>query len=125
MLQHIALEIRVKDLQDFYIGILGGTIENRTILKEKDTSDIFQINKEVTVYFLKIENITLELFIHDAVDQESLQHFCIAHNDALKIYQKAKERKYWTFLREKEYGSTYFIRDNNGNMFEIKNKELQ
>jgi hypothetical protein len=125
MLQHIALEVREKDLQNFYIGILGGTIENRTILKEKDASDIFQINKEVMVCFLKIENITLELFIHDAVDQESLQHFCIAYNDALKIYQKAKERKYWTFLREKEYGSTYFIRDNNGNMFEIKNKELQ
>lgn len=123
MLQHIAIEIREKDLEDFYIEILEGTIENQTILKEKDASDIFQVNKEVSVYFLIIQNITLELFVHETVDQESLQHFCIVHNDAFKIYQKAKEKKYWTFLRQKEHGSTYFIRDKNGNMFEIKNKE--
>jgi len=122
MLQHIALQIRERDVEYFYVAILGGTVENRTILKEKDASDIFQINKDVSVYYLIIQNIILELFIHETVCKESLQHFCLVHKDALEIYQKAKEKNYWTFLKQKEHGNTYFIKDSNGNMFEIKNK---
>ncbi len=123
MLQHIALEIREKDLQDFYVGVMGGTIENQTVLKEKDASDIFQINKEVPVYFLKIQNITLELFVNEATEHKGFEHVCISHENAIQIHQKAKENKYWTFLRQKEKGCTCFIRDNNRNMFEVKNKK--
>jgi len=121
MLQHIALEIREKDLQDFYIEVLEGTVENRTALKEKDAYDIFQINSEVPVYFLKIKNITFELFVNEAIERKSFQHVCILHDNVLQIHQKANENGYWTFLRRKEKVSTSFIRDNNGNLFEIKN----
>lgn len=123
MLQHIAVEIKEKDLYDFYVGVLGGTIENKTTLKEKDASDIFQINREVPVFFLKIKDLTMELFVNESIEHKSYQHLCISHENALQILQKAKENKYWTFIRKKEKGCTCFIRDNNSNMFEIKNKE--
>jgi hypothetical protein len=125
MLQHIALEIREKDLQDFYIGILGGILENQVTLREEDASNIFQIDKKVPVYFLKINDLTLELFVNEATEHKRFQHVCISHENALQILQKAKEKEYWTFLRKKEKGCTCFIRDANSNMFEIKNKELQ
>lgn len=120
MLQHIALEIKKEDLQSFYIDILGGIVENQVPLKKEDASNIFQINKEVPVYFLKINDLILELFVNESIEHKSFQHLCITHDKALQVFQKAKENKYWTFLRKKENGFTCFIKDNNKNMFEIK-----
>lgn len=46
MLQHIALEINKKDLQCFYVNILGGLIINNRTLSEHDANSFFGINSK-------------------------------------------------------------------------------
>ena len=123
MLRHIALEIKEDDLQRFYVDVLGGLIKNSKTLKKQDAASIFQINSEVLVYDLSVQNIDFEMFVKDKVKTTSFLHICLAVHNASNIYKKAKENNYWTFLRENNQWETYFIKDNNGNMFELKNKE--
>lgn len=123
MLQHIALEIKEKDLQDFYVGILGGKVESHSTLKEKDAINIFQVNEQVPVYSLQIQNVKFELFVHESIERDSLQHLCINLKNASEIFQKANQKNYTTFIKKSENGETYFIRDDNRNIFEVKNGE--
>lgn len=123
MLLHIALEIIQNDLQPFYIDILGGSIKNHKILKAQDAASIFQINSETAVYDISIQDIYFEMFVHNKFQTKSFSHVCLALHNAFEIYKKAKENNYWAFLRKNNQWKTYFIKDNNGNMFEIKHKE--
>lgn len=121
MLQHIALEIKEKDLRDFYIGILGGKIENKSTLKREDVTNVFEVYKQAPVYNLQLQDIKFELFVHETIEQDSLQHFCINLKNASRIYEKANVKKYRTYLKKRGDIETYFISDDNGNMFEVKN----
>ncbi|MBN1596814.1 MAG: hypothetical protein JW894_00825 [Bacteroidales bacterium] len=123
MLRHIALEIKESDLRDFYIEILGGKITREFTLNESDAKKIFNISGPLNVYELAIGNLKFELFIHDSLEQDSLQHICVQMDNPSEVFSKAIEMKYKTHLRKNNERETYFIKDNNGNLFEIKKKE--
>ena len=122
MLKHIALSITERDLNDFYIDILGGRLIGNSILRQKDASQIFDINKQVDVYYLELDNIELELFINPVLSDTSFNHTCLEIDSADKIFMHAFDKNYWTHLRNSSERETYFIKDKNGNMFELKNK---
>lgn len=120
MLQHIALDICKTDIEDFYITILGGMLDNNIVLPESAAKNIFQIRKKVQIYFININDITLELFENDVVKRSSFQHICISHDKMMEIYREAKDKGYWTYLRKSKNSNTCFVKDKNGNLFEIK-----
>lgn len=128
MLKHVALEVKESDIQDFYINILGGTISEQFTLAKEVANNIFQIPKELEIYKLKLvniqtkgKNLELELFVHDCIEQDCLQHICLQVDDPSNVFQKANEKHYWTYLRKSNEKETYFIKDHNDNMFELKN----
>ena len=122
MIRHVALEVKESDIEDFYIGILGGKIIQQFTLNKNVSEELFQISKQIEVYKLCVNDLQFELFVHDSIEQDSLQHLCLELKDAREVYTKAKEIGYWNRLRNSDKDSTYFIRDKNKNMFELKTK---
>lgn len=128
MLRHIALEVKESDIQDFYVNILGGTISDQFKLGKEEANKIFQVPKELEIYKLKLvnlqsegRNLELELFVHDCIEQDCLQHICLQVENASNVFQRASEKHYWAYLRKANNKETYFIKDHNENMFELKN----
>ena len=124
MLRHIALQVKENDIQGFYTEILGGKILHQFTLNEGDAKSLFQISGQIEVCRLSLNNLEFELFIHDNIEKDCLQHLCLEMKGSKDIYSKAKEKGYWTRIRNSGDNDTYFIRDQNRNMFEIKTKPL-
>ncbi len=122
MLKHIAFEINETDIQDFYIGILGGKLSHQFHLEEEDVFRIFNIHQSVDVYYMMLGQLEFELFIYSGGGCNTFSHTCLIVENAGDIYELAKERNFWTHLRKSGNNSTYFLKDKNGNLFEIKNK---
>ena len=121
MLKHIAIGIAESDLKDFYIDILGGNITGHFVLKQEDAVQLFDINKQVDVYYLELDNIEFELFIYNNSDCKTFNHTCLEMNSGSEIFIHAQRSNYWTHLRKSNERETYFIKDKNENMFELKN----
>lgn len=122
MLKHIALEVLKSDIQNFYIEILNGNVSHKFTLNKGESEELFDISKQFEVQKLDINNLQFELFIHESIEQDSLCHLCLEVNKAKEIYDKANESGYWNRVRNSNGNKTYFIRDKNRNMFELKQK---
>lgn len=122
MLVHIALDIIENDLQDFYINILGGTIVRQFVLNDSISSSVFQLPKSVDVTILDIQDVQFELFTNKAENEclPDYKHLCFDMKNAQEIRDKAVAGNYKIHERQGSAGITYFIKDRNNNMFEIK-----
>ena len=120
MIQHIALETTENDIQDFYVDILGGTISKTFSQNDEDSREIFQLFKPTKVHELDLPSLKIKLFIHDSIVKDSLQHVCLELANASDVFQKATKKHYWTYAKKSDDKETYFIRDNNRNLFEIR-----
>ncbi len=122
MLKHIAFEIHETDLQDFYTAILGGKLSYQFHLEEEDVFSIFNIHQSVDVYYMTLGQLEFELFIHSGGACNTFSHTCLIMENARDIYELAKKNNFWTHLRKSGNNEAYFLKDKNGNLFEIKNK---
>ena len=122
MLRHIALDIIKNDLNEFYLEILKGEIIGQFELSKEDANKIFDIQKPVDVYYVKYEDFELELFIYPNSARATFNHLCVEMSDGQGIYKAARQQNFWTFVRTNNQRETYFIKDKNGNMFELKGK---
>ncbi|MGD2034038.1 MAG: hypothetical protein PVF73_03205 [Bacteroidales bacterium] len=120
MIKHIALEIDKSDLRNFYVNILGGKIGKQFVLDREDASEIFNIHRSADIYYLSLEEVDLELFVREHPGRSTFHHFCLETGKAKTIYLLAKEKGYWTHVRNPGDRETYFIRDKNGNTIEMK-----
>lgn len=122
MLKHIALEVIKSDIQNFYIGILNGNVSRKFTLNEDESKELFDVSKQLEVHKLDVNNLQLELFVHESIERDSLCHLCLEVGEAKEMFNKAKDCGYWNRVRNSNGNETYFIRDKNRNMFEVKNK---
>jgi hypothetical protein len=120
-LLHVGMHILEKDLEPFYKNVLGCRIESKFQLEPEDSFCIFGIKQSVGVYYATSNGIELELFVGSKIDTPTFRHICYQSFEVEKIMNKAKELGYYTFIREKNSHKTFFIRDSNFNLFEIKN----
>lgn len=120
-LLHIGLCVLEDDVRNFYNEILNCKPKRIFTIQAKDALTIFGINKEATVKLVSCCGINLELFINGKIDSSTFGHICFNSAIAKKIFEKAKENGYKTFLRKINSKETYFISDSNNNVFEIKN----
>jgi glycyl-tRNA synthetase alpha subunit len=123
MLRHIALDVHESDIQDFYIELLGGKITRQFTLDEAESESLFQVSGQIEVYKLNLNDLELELFVHESIIRDCIQHLCLEMINAQSIYSKAKESGYCNRIRNSGKNETYFLRDQNRNMFELKNKQ--
>lgn len=121
MIKHIALQVTEKDIDYFYVTILGGKINQSFVLQQNLAKAIFNINQSAKVVHLECEDIEFELFVTDKNNTLTFQHICFQRTDADEIYKKALAKGYWTYIHKRNGKETYFIRDKMDNIFELKN----
>ena len=121
MKNQVVLKTKESDIQEFYVGVLGGKITRHFTLSAEEAIKSFDIPQSMEVYELKLQNTLFELCPCEVFEQDSLQHMCLHLDNAPKAYLKALAHHYWTGLRKKEDRETYFIKDKNNNLFELEN----
>ncbi|MBW8331075.1 MAG: hypothetical protein K0M40_03560 [Prolixibacteraceae bacterium] len=117
---HIALYINKKDVDSFYLDVLHGEITRTFELSKDVSSDIFNIDKNVKVVQVSCNGIDFELFIDDDPQLPTFAHVCFYSEQAQKIKERANQKGYRTHSHKNNSAETYFIRDGNYNLFEIK-----
>ena len=90
-------------------------------LNERDDR-IIALQKSLEVYEIELQDIQFELFVYEVFEQDSLQHICLLLDDALKPFIKASEKNYWAHLKRGNEKESYFIKDKNNNLFELRTK---
>jgi len=121
-IKHIGLQIREKDLEEFYVNVLEFKLLRTFTLSAEEADEIFGINQAVKILFGGSKDIELELFINESPRTPTFSHVCFHTVHASEIADKASLKGYRTFIRGKDGKETFFISDSNHNLFEIKNK---
>ena len=123
MLQHIGLTINDnKDLENFYINILGMKKDGGFTLFPDYSRRIFNIDDETEVFLLKKDGLLLEIFIKELPVNRNYSHICIEVENMDEILRKVKENNYKNIIIEREKDNLVFISDKSDNLFEIKEK---
>ena len=121
MLEHVALAVNdSEEIENFFEEVLMFRLEKKYILPGEVTREVFDVEKDIDVYVMKHEEVTLEIFITGEKEKRVFSHMCLAYPDPENVYERAAGKGYDTILREKKERTTCFIRDKSHNMFEIK-----
>lgn len=120
IIKHAGLQIVEKDVEDFYIDVMGCQIVSTSYLSKEDAGQIFDIHQEVKILFTICAEMDIELFIADTPRTLTFSHICIHVSSATELVDKARQKGYRVFARKRENSETYFVRDSNFNVFEIK-----
>ncbi len=122
-LKHIGLQVLRDDVEDFYLGVLGGDLEGSFTISSDDAKLIFNIGKEMDVFFVNCGGLVFELFVNKKPLSESCTHTCFMVDNANEYAERAEKKRYPLYVRTKYEKETYFIKDKNNNLFEIKYKD--
>ena len=125
-LEHIALTIsEPADIKDFYLDILGMKEVKNFVLNKVLANKIFGVNKEISVFLLQKDDISLEIFILHGQSKRSFEHICLAVNDREELVENCLKQNYECIRIERDLFDLIFLKDKSGNAFEIKDKESQ
>lgn len=117
----IVLKTTERDIQEFYVGILGGKITRHFPVNVDDAIDRFNIPQAMEVYELELKNQVFDLCPYETFEDDSIQ-FMNLHLDGLQSkVMNAVSHHYWTSWSRKDGKDIYFIKDHNNNLFELEN----
>ena len=120
-LQHIALSVSdQQEVENFYINILGMEQIKNFVLRKELAADIFEINKETSVFLLQKDEVVFEIFITTEYRKQAFDHVCFPIANREEIVNKAILNGYKVIRIEREIFDLIFIKDKDGNIFEIK-----
>lgn len=123
IIKHIALTVKDrKEIQNFYIDILGLRIEREYQLGEEYAKAIFGIKTgPVDVVLAGNDRIMLEFFIYADKVKSTFEHICIALENRDLIFSQSQSNGYGAIRIERDGNDILFISDSSGNTFELKN----
>ncbi len=119
---HTALQIREEsEIKRFYETILGFERQYDFVLENPLTTKIFGKQKEVRVFNIKQDEVVLELFVDAKLDlHESYTHVCLKLDNRKEVIAESRKAGYEVIEIERAKGPVYFVKDESGNIFEIK-----
>jgi len=121
MLKHIALTVNdPEDIKNFYEEILLFNLQKKSTVNGDITAKIFNINSTADVYMMGHQDVEFEIFISPRKEKKVFTHVCLAYWKAEMTYKKALEMGYKAIIKENLDSDSYFLWDNSGNIFEIK-----
>jgi len=121
MIQHIGLSIgNIIEVHNFYEKVMGFEKVKQFNMCPSVADKIFGFDESPEVFMMKRDEMELELFLSNQKIKQGWSHLCLSLPDANTIYQAAGNTGYQTILHEGRHGFTYFIRDKQNNLFEIK-----
>jgi hypothetical protein len=83
-------------------------------------SNIFDIEKEATVFLLQKDELILEIFVTNEQIKQNFSHICIAVKNREELVKKAKLSGYKCIIIKRKIPDLIFIKDKSNNIFEIK-----
>ena len=120
-LEHIALSISdYKEIEKFYMNILGMKQIKNFVLRKELSATIFEINEEITVFLLQKDRVVFEIFITTEYRKQAFDHVCISIKNREGLINKAMVNGYKVIRIDRELFDLIFIKDKDGNIFEIK-----
>ena len=122
MLEHIGITINEEsDIQSFYKDLLGLEEVSKFNLYEDLSEKLFGISNTASVTLLSSDDFLIELFLTDKKQNPVYNHICISIHDGDNIIKKAKSMGFpVTNIKRESKNDLLFIKDNSGNIFEIK-----
>ncbi len=126
MFEHIGITINEeRDIQDFYKDLLGLKEVKKFDLYKDLSEKLFGISTPVSVTLLSSNDFFIELFLTDKKQNPVYNHICISVQNRDNIIKKAKSMGFSvTNIKRESRDGILFIKDNSGNIFEIK-QELE
>ncbi len=122
-LNHIALTVtNHQEITNFYQDILGFQTMRVFDLKEELSEKIFGIPVDVAIAVLTRDELSLEIFISDTPIKNGFGHICLNVEKRDGIIRKAKAMNYKVVSVDRGSYDLVFIKDKNGNLFELKEK---
>lgn len=122
-LEHIALTISdPAEIKNFYQDIFGMNEVRQFILKKNLAEKIFNIPRDTSVFYMQKDKLFLEIFISPGQNKQNFNHICLAVKDRELLVEKTCKKNYECIRIERELSDLIFIKDKNGNIFEIKEK---
>lgn len=124
MLEHIGITINEKnDIQAFYKDLLGLKEVHKFDLYKDLSEKLFGISNAVSVTHLSSEDLFLELFLTDRKQDPGYNHICISVLNRDSLIKKAESMGFLvTQIKRESRDDLIFIRDDSGNIFEIKSR---
>ncbi|MEA1897975.1 MAG: VOC family protein [Bacteroidota bacterium] len=120
-LEHIALSVSDnKEIKKFYTNILGMKQIKTFVLRKGLAVNIFGVNEEITVFLLQRDKVIFEIFITTGYRKQAFDHVCISLKNREKFINKVLLNGYKVIRIERELFDLIFIKDKDGNIFEIK-----
>jgi len=120
-LEHIALSVSdYKEIEKFYTNILGMKQIKNFVLRKDLAANIFGINEEINVFLLQKDKVVFEIFIKTEYSKQAFDHVCISIKNREEFINKAMINGYIVIRIEREIFDLIFIKDKDGNIFEIK-----
>ncbi|MEA3489526.1 MAG: VOC family protein [Candidatus Omnitrophota bacterium] len=124
MLEHVGITINEEnDIQAFYKDLLGLKEIKKFNLNKGLSGKLFGINNTVSVTLFSNDDLLIELFLTDKKQNPVYNHICISVQNRDDIIKKAKFTGFSvTNIKRQSKDDILFIKDNSGNIFEIKSR---
>ena len=123
ILKHVALVCGSEENSDkFYEQLLGLTKLNSKTLPRDLSMQIFDLDSELTIINYADDNIHFEIFIdhRDSLNNQKIEHVCLEVEDLAVFLSKCRTMGVKVLQIPKGDKFLTFIRDYDGNLFEIK-----
>ena len=120
-LEHIALSVSDnKEIEKFYTNVLGMKQIKNFVLRKDLAANIFGINEEINVFLLQRNKVVFEIFITTEYRKQAFDHVCISIKNREEFINKVLLNGYKVIRIEREIFDLIFVKDKDGNIFEIK-----
>jgi hypothetical protein len=95
------------------------------VLKKELANKIFGINKDTSAFFLQKDDFFLEIFVTDKKLKQGFNHICLTIKDRETLVTKAEAQNYECIRIKRDVFDLIFIKDKIGNIFEIKESNIE
>jgi len=120
-LEHIALSVSDdKEIEKFYTNVLGMKQIKNFVLKKDLAANIFGPDEEINVSLLQKDNLVFEIFVTKEYRKQAFDHICFSIKNREELINKVLLNGYELIRIEREFFDLIFIKDKDGNTFEIK-----
>ncbi|RLF40446.1 MAG: hypothetical protein DRN12_05395 [Thermoplasmata archaeon] len=122
-IHHIAIQRNNKNRAiEFFEKLLGYKLVKNSLLPPLLSRGIFDIDEEVEMLTFSNRNINIEVFITDRKINKSFAHICLYVENLEDFLSRCKEMNLKPFSIDKDGRKIFFVRDEGGNLFEIKQR---
>lgn len=128
LLRHVALNCSSEKKSDrFYKNLLGLEKSEPKILPLTLSKAIFNVDTELMMINYQGEKVFFEIFItgHLMNDARQIEHVCLEVDDLQNFLKKCRDLDVEISQIPKGDRTLTFIRDYDGNLFEIKHKQAK